>query len=103
MTLTVRPLRPEDYPQWRPLWDGYTHFYECYLEESVTAATWERALSGSSSLFCRVAEKDGKVIGFAMCILHEGTWSTAPIAIWRICMLTQRNVAQARVRRLSTP
>ncbi|MFT0668185.1 GNAT family N-acetyltransferase, partial [Enterobacter hormaechei subsp. xiangfangensis] len=37
MTLIVRPLQTEDYPQWRPLWDGYTHFYECYLDESVTA------------------------------------------------------------------
>lgn len=24
-------------------------------------------------------EKDGNVIGFAMCVLHEGTWSTAPV------------------------
>ena len=73
MTLTVRPLRAEDYPQWRPLWDGYTHFYECYLDESVTVATWDRALADSSPLFCRVVEKDGNVIGFAMCVLHEGT------------------------------
>jgi GNAT superfamily N-acetyltransferase len=79
MSVTVRPLREDDYSQWRPLWDGYTHFYECYLEESVTASTWERALSAQSSMFCRVVEKDEKVIGFAMCILHEGTWSTAPI------------------------
>ena len=79
MTLIVRPLQAEDYPQWRPLWDGYTHFYECYLDESVTAATWDRALADSSSLFCRVVEKDGRVIGFAMCVLHEGTWSTAPV------------------------
>ncbi len=33
MAVTVRPLREDDYSQWRPLWDGYTHFYECYLEE----------------------------------------------------------------------
>lgn len=43
MTLTVRPLCTDDYPQWRPLWDGYTHFYECYLDESVTAATGQGA------------------------------------------------------------
>ncbi|PRW42236.1 acetyltransferase domain protein [Enterobacter roggenkampii] len=30
-------------------------------------------------MFCRVVEKDEKIIGFAMCVLHEGTWSTAPI------------------------
>ncbi|MGR5945491.1 N-acetyltransferase family protein [Enterobacter sp. C4G1] len=79
MAVTVRAIRAEDYPQWRPLWDGYTHFYECVLDESVTASTWERALNPHSSMLCRVAESEGRVIGFAMCVLHEGTWSTAPI------------------------
>lgn len=79
MAVTVRAVCAEDYPQWRPLWDGYTHFYDCVLEESVTASTWERALDPHSSMFCRVAESEGRVIGFAMCVLHEGTWSTAPI------------------------
>lgn len=79
MTVTVRALRAEDYADWRPLWDGYTAFYECVLDESVTASTWERALNPHSSLFCRVAEIDGKLVGFAMCVLHEGTFSTASI------------------------
>lgn len=79
MAVTVRAVRAEDYPQWRPLWDGYTHFYDCVLDESVTASTWERALEPHSSMFCRVAESEGRVIGFAMCVLHEGTWSTAPL------------------------
>lgn len=79
MAVTVRAVCAEDYPQWRPLWDGYTHFYDCVLDESVTASTWERALDPHSSMFCRVAESEGRVIGFAMCVLHEGTWSTAPI------------------------
>lgn len=79
MNVTIRALRAEDYSRWRPLWDGYTRFYGCDLDESVTACTWERALNPRSSLFCRVAEIDGKVIGFALCVLHEGTWSTAPI------------------------
>ncbi|MDR7940826.1 GNAT family N-acetyltransferase [Enterobacter soli] len=79
MAVTVRAVRAEDYPQWRPLWDGYTHFYDCVLDESITTSTWERALDPHSSMFCRVAESEGRVIGFAMCVLHEGTWSTAPI------------------------
>lgn len=79
MTVSVRALDKEDYAGWRPMWDGYTAFYECELDESVTASTWERALNPHSSLFCRVAEIDGKLIGFAMCVLHEGTWTTAPV------------------------
>lgn len=79
MAVTVRALREDDYPLWRTLWDGYTHFYDCELDESVTASTWQRALNPDSALFCRVAEIEGKVVGFALCVLHDGTWSTAPI------------------------
>ncbi|VFS25839.1 N-acetyltransferase GCN5 [Enterobacter cancerogenus] len=79
MAVTVRALREDDYPRWRTLWDGYTHFYDCELDESVTASTWQRALNPDSALFCRVAEIEGKVVGFALCVLHDGTWSTAPI------------------------
>lgn len=103
MAVTVRALRAEDYSQWRPLWDGYSHFYDCVLDESVTAATWQRALDERSSMFCRVAESDGNVIGFAMCILHEGTWSTAPFVIWKICLLLPANGEQGLEKRSLTP
>lgn len=79
MAVTVRALREDDYPRWRMLWDGYTHFYDCELDESVTASTWQRALNPDSALLCRVTEIEGKVVGFALCVLHDGTWSTAPI------------------------
>lgn len=79
MTIKVRELRPEDYAQWRLLWDGYVSFYNHHLDESVTKCTWERALNPDSALLCRVAETEGKAIGFALCVLHEGTWTTAPI------------------------
>lgn len=79
MTLTVRELREDDYSQWRSLWNGYLSFYECELDESVTASTWKRALTVDSGVFCRVAVIDENVIGFALCILHPGTWSTSPV------------------------
>jgi hypothetical protein len=82
--------------QWRPLWDGYTHFYECYLEESVTASTWERALSAQSSMFCRVVEKDEKVIGFAMCFCTKEPGQQRPFATWKICLLMLLNAARGR-------
>ena len=102
MTLTVRPLCTDDYPQWRPLWDGYTHFMSATLTSPLPRPQ-DRALADSSFLFCRVVEKDGRVIGFAMCVLHEGTRQPRPFAIWKICLLTLPNVAQGRVKRLSTP
>jgi GNAT superfamily N-acetyltransferase len=36
-------------------------------------------LSPSSPLFGRIAEWDGKVAGFAISVLHEGSWTTRPI------------------------
>jgi GNAT superfamily N-acetyltransferase len=77
--MLVRPACPEDHTPWSDLWQGYLDFYHCELAESVTASTWERALNPASPVFCRVAVKEGQVIGFALCILHEGTWSTAPV------------------------
>jgi len=79
MDVKVRALRPEDYAQWRSLWDGYVSINNHHLDESITTFTWERALNPDSALLCRVAETEGKVIGFALCVLHEGTWTTAPI------------------------
>ncbi len=79
MSIVVRALQAADYPQWRPLWEGYLAFYDTTLDDATTASAWERALSPDSSLFCRVAEREGRVIGFALCVLHEGTWSPAPV------------------------
>lgn len=79
MTLSVRALREDDYAQWRSLWDGYLAFYGCELDESITESTWKRALTTGSGIFCRVATLDDRAIGFALCVLHPGTWSTEPL------------------------
>lgn len=79
MHINIRPLAVEDKGQWMPLWQGYTDFFKTKLSSVVTESTWQRLLDNSSSLFCRVAEVDGEVVGFAVCVLHEGSWVTAPI------------------------
>ena len=53
-------------------------FYETEVPEVVTAATWERMLAPGSPLFGRIAEWDGQVAGFAISVLHEGSWTTRP-------------------------
>ena len=53
-------------------------FYETEVPEAVTAATWERMLASGSPLFGRIAEWDGQVAGFAISVLHEGSWTTRP-------------------------
>jgi GNAT superfamily N-acetyltransferase len=79
MGLLIRDARPEDEPAWRRLWAGYCAFYETDVPEAVTAATWDRIFEPQSTIFCRIAERDGEVAGFTNSVLHLGTWTLAPI------------------------
>lgn len=79
MTVTFRPVQAEDKAHWLALWQGYCGFYASNLSEDVTEHTWQRMLDPQSTIFCRVALVEGQLAGFALCVLHEGTWVTAPI------------------------
>lgn len=77
--MIVRDPTPADEAAWRQLWAGYLAFYETVLPRAVTDRTWQRILDPASSLFARVAEDNGEVIGFCVNVLHEGTWTPDPI------------------------
>ena len=79
-SVRVRPVEPTDEARWRELWQGYLVFYEKTLPSEVTAFTWKRILDPASSIKTIVAEADGGgVVGIANYLLHENTWSVAPI------------------------
>ena len=77
--LQIRGAQASDAAGWRALWAGYLAFYKTPLPEAVSTATWERILNPASPVFCTFAERDGEVIGFAVCVLHEATWVTQPV------------------------
>jgi GNAT superfamily N-acetyltransferase len=77
--ITVRAVTRTDEPRWRELWSGYNAFYEEDVPESITQATWRRILNPAVPLIGRVAELDGRVVGFSNSVLHESTWAAAPI------------------------
>ncbi|MCJ8517974.1 ribosomal protein S18 acetylase RimI-like enzyme [Pseudorhizobium tarimense] len=72
--VTVRAARPQDEAAWRALWADYLTFYELTLDLAITDATWRKAMSDQSAIFMRVAELDGRVVGFTLSLTHEGTW-----------------------------
>src|SRR6185369_14519865 len=74
MTLTIRDAKTEDEARWRELWAGYLAFYEVTVDPDITDATWRRVFDPASAIFMRVAEVDGKMMGFTLCLTHEGTW-----------------------------
>lgn len=90
MTVVNRSIQAADKAQWLVLWKGYNDFYGSTLADEVTERTWQRVLDPESSIFGRVAVVDGQVAAFALCVLHEGTWVTAPV-----CYLEDLFVAPA--------
>jgi len=77
--LIVRDARADDEAAWRALWAGYLVFYQASVPDDVTAATWARILDPHAPIFCRIAVRDGIVAGFAVCVLHAGSWVENPI------------------------
>ena len=79
----VRSIQHDDYPQWRPLWDGYNAFYgrseSTALDEHVTAQTWERFFDVTASMQAFVAELDGRIVGIAHLLFHRSTSRLADV------------------------
>ena len=71
----VRPVRAGDREAWEPLWQGYLTFYEASLVSDVTDATWRRFFDPLEPLGAFVAERGGRLIGFAHYLLHRSTWA----------------------------
>ena len=80
---TIRPVTREDFPQWKPLWDGYNAFYErvgpTALPDSITQSTWARFFDAYEPMHALVAEADGALLGLVHYILHRSTTFIAPV------------------------
>lgn len=77
--ILVRDPQPADEAAWRALWRGYNAFYGADVPETVSDGTWRRILDPAAPLFARLATRHGRVVGFACCVLHPGTWALQPL------------------------
>lgn len=79
----VRPVKPDDYDAWKPLWDEYNAFYErtgpTALPDEVNDALWRRFFDASEPVHCVVAERDHKVIGICHYLYHRSTSRLEPV------------------------
>ncbi|MFD1744648.1 GNAT family N-acetyltransferase [Rhizobium helianthi] len=75
MALRVRAATASDEVRFLELWAAYLAFYQASVSPDITRRTWARALDPKSAIFMRVAEVDGRMEGFALCLTHEGTWT----------------------------
>jgi len=82
LNLNIRPITPNDYDQWLPLWDGYNKFYgrsgETALPSEITQATWSRFFDGNEPVNAIVAEHEGQLLGLVHYIFHRSTTSITP-------------------------
>src|ERR1700761_8558755 len=74
---TIRPIAPNDYAQWLPLWDGYNEFYgrsgPTALDPEITRTTWARFFDENEPVYALVAESDGNLIGLTHYLYHRST------------------------------
>ncbi|KAA6464808.1 GNAT family N-acetyltransferase [Acidobacteria bacterium AB60] len=80
--LTVRPVVPADFDQWKPLWDGYNAFYGRHgataLPDEVTRQTWSRFFDAYEPVHALVAKSADELLGIAHFLFHRSTISIAP-------------------------
>src|SRR5215813_13768902 len=82
LAVTVRSVRPGDFDQWLPLWEGYNAFYgrsgATALAAEITQTTWRRFLDPQEPVHALVAESGGRLLGLAHYLFHRSTILLAP-------------------------
>lgn len=75
MSVTVRPLGPDDEEAWKPLWRAYLAFYETELPDEVYSVTFQRLTDPARpAQFGLIAEHEGHAVGLVHVIVHPHNW-----------------------------
>jgi GNAT superfamily N-acetyltransferase len=81
--ISIRPVRPFDFAQWLPLWEGYNAFYgrlgATALPEIVTRTTWARFFDAYEPVHAWVAADGDDLVGLAHYLYHRSTVMLAPV------------------------
>jgi GNAT superfamily N-acetyltransferase len=77
--LEIRPLKMTDRTQWQALWQGYLRFYRQSLAPEITEGSFTRLVDGERQSHGIVAERDGRLLGFAHYLFHASSWSAPDI------------------------
>jgi GNAT superfamily N-acetyltransferase len=80
--VVIRPVRREDFPVWKVLWEGYNAFYgrigSTALPVEITQTTWSRFFDAHEPVHAIVAESAGELPGLAHFLFHRSTIQLAP-------------------------
>lgn len=82
MSVTIRDVSGDDFPEWKVLWDGYNAFYgrngPTALRAEVTQMTWSRFFDAYEPVHALVAVDGGALVGIAHYLFHRSTIQIAP-------------------------
>lgn len=76
MSIKIRPLEMNDFPNWLPLWDGNN---QGARDEAVTTETWSRIINPSAQVNGLCAMEKDKMVGLVHYILHATTGHIEPV------------------------
>ncbi|MFJ3058542.1 GNAT family N-acetyltransferase [Herbaspirillum sp. NPDC087042] len=78
----IRSARPEDFAQWKVLWDGYHAFYgrsgPTALAPHITETTWARLHDAAEPVHGLVAVSGDRLLGIAHYLYHRSTSLVGP-------------------------
>ena len=73
----VRPLNPEEFALWLPLWIAYQEFYKVKLADSLNTQTWQRLMDPLEPMYVLGAfDEQQQLLGIAHFIYHRSTWTS---------------------------
>ena len=78
----IRTIQPDDFSNWKLLWDGYNAFYgregKTALPEVITRTTWSSFFDHYEPMHAFVAEQSGQLLGLAHFLFHRSTITLEP-------------------------
>ncbi len=75
--MLIRPVAPDDFDAWLPLWDGYNAFYgregATALPREVTDVLWSRFFDADEPVHGLVAADGDRLLGLTNYLFHRST------------------------------
>ena len=93
----IKPLCPQDYEPWLPLWIVNNHGQ---VADDVTAATWDRLICDDPAVSGLGAWRDGRLAGFVHYIVHPVTGHVDPVCYMQDLFVAEDHRQQGIARAL---
>ena len=82
-SITVRPVRRDDFVQWQILFEGYNAFYGragvTRLADEIVQTTWSRLFDYYEPVHALIAQRGEALVGLAHFLYHRSTTQIAPV------------------------